>query len=193
MNETELHEKRKRILKLSYFTLTEIGILQNAWALAPNVMKVLTKAGLSDIDPIIGLKAIRWHLLRKFLFSALTNVMSDMNAKLCVGKAIPTDVLTYLKGKTQQLKQEYKEAEKYFVLSGFTNSYHTELDVVKDELARQKEILGTLVDMIAKRVIELQKRQMVTPDTEIQFTLTFNEITKLLALTKPKKPRPKDS
>ena len=58
MNEKELHERRKRILKLSYLTLTEIGILQNAWALAPNVMRVLTKAGLSDIDPIIGLKAI---------------------------------------------------------------------------------------------------------------------------------------
>lgn len=58
MNEKELHEKRKRILKLSYLTLTEIGILQNAWALAPNVMRVLTKAGLSDIGPIIGLKAV---------------------------------------------------------------------------------------------------------------------------------------
>ena len=32
--------------------------LQNAWALAPDVMRVLTKASLSDIDPIIGLKAI---------------------------------------------------------------------------------------------------------------------------------------
>ena len=58
MNERELHERRERILKLSYLTLTEIGILQNAWALAPNVMKVLTKAGLSDIGPIIGLKAV---------------------------------------------------------------------------------------------------------------------------------------
>ena len=58
MNEKELHERRKRILKLSYLTLTQIGTLQNAWALAPNVMRVLTKAGLSDIDPIIGLKAI---------------------------------------------------------------------------------------------------------------------------------------
>jgi len=57
-NERELHERRERILKLSYLTLTEIGILQNAWALAPNVMRVLTKAGLSDIDIIMGLKAI---------------------------------------------------------------------------------------------------------------------------------------
>ena len=58
MNERELHERRKRILKLSYLSLSEIGILQNAWALAPNVMKVLTKASLSNIDPIIRLKAI---------------------------------------------------------------------------------------------------------------------------------------
>ena len=132
-------------------------------------------------------------MLRKFLFSALTNVLAEMNAKLCVGKAIPIDVLTYLKGKIEQLKQEHREAEKYFVLSGFTNSYHTELDTVKEELARQKEVLGTLIDMIAKRVIELQKRQLVTSDTEIQFTLTFNEIQKLLALAKPKESRPKDN
>jgi len=57
-NERELHKRRERILKLSYLTLTQIGILQNAWALAPNVMRVLTKAGLSDIDIIMGLKAI---------------------------------------------------------------------------------------------------------------------------------------
>ena len=185
-----------------------MNTLEDYWKIAPKSEwafpngtgeKHLSKDGLNYILKSLTEKAkipltgqIRWHLLRKFLFSALTNVMSDMNAKLCVGKAIPTDVLTYLKGKTQQLKQEYKEAEKYFVLSGFTNAYHTELGTVKEELARQKEILGTLVNMIAKRVIELQKRQLVTPDTEIQFTLTFNEIQKLLALTKPKKPRPKD-
>ena len=67
------------------------------------------------------------------------------------------------------------------------------MEQLEEELARQNEILGTLVDMIAKRVIELQKRQLVTPDTEIQFTLTFNEVQKLLALTKPKKPRQKDN
>ena len=67
------------------------------------------------------------------------------------------------------------------------------MEQLEEELARQNEILGTLVDMIAKRVIELQKRQLETPDTEIQFTLTFNEVQKLLALTKPKKPRQKDN
>jgi len=109
-------------------------------------------------------------------------------------KYISEDVRCAQEGFGVKFACMHAEAEKYFVLSGFTNSYHTELDVVKDELAQQKEILGTLVDIIAKRVIELQKRQLVTPDTEIQFTLTFNEVQKLLALAKPKKPRrPKDS
>lgn len=58
MNEKELHKRRKRILELSYLTLTTIGFLSNAWTLAPNVMRVLTKAGLSDIPTIMGLKAI---------------------------------------------------------------------------------------------------------------------------------------
>jgi len=58
MNEKELQERRKRILKLSYLTLTEIGLPPNAWGLAPNVSRVLGKAGLSDIDIVMGLKAI---------------------------------------------------------------------------------------------------------------------------------------
>jgi len=193
----------------SHVTVESMNALEDYWKIAPESEwafpngtgeKHLSKDGVNYVLKSLTKKAkiqttgqIRWHLLRKFLFSALTNVMAEMNAKLCVGKAIPIDVLTYIKGKTEQLKQEYREAEKYFVLSGFTNSYHTELDTIKEEQARQKEILGTLVDMIAKRVIELQKRHLVTGDTEIQFTLTFNEVQKLLALTKPKKPRPKDN
>ena len=73
MNEKELHKKRKRIQKLSHLTLAEIGTLQNAWALAPNVMKVLTKAGLSDIGPIIGLKAV--------YIQSLTEKKEDLRAR----------------------------------------------------------------------------------------------------------------
>jgi len=58
MDDKELNERRKRILKLSHHTLSEIGILQNAWGLAPNVMRVLTKAGLAETDVILGIKAI---------------------------------------------------------------------------------------------------------------------------------------
>lgn len=58
LNKEELKARRERILKLCYLALTEIGHLQNAWALAPEVMKVLTKAGLTDIEPLLGIKAI---------------------------------------------------------------------------------------------------------------------------------------
>lgn len=58
MDDKLLSKRKKRILELSYPTLSHIGNLSNAWSLAPTVMKVLTKAGLSETDIILGLKAI---------------------------------------------------------------------------------------------------------------------------------------
>ena len=90
---------------------------------------------------------IRWHLLRKFLFSALTNVASEMNAKLMIGKSISPDVLTYLKNKTEQLKTEYAEAERFFVLSGMTNSNHSEMEKLKAKVAQQDETLNKFLEV----------------------------------------------
>ncbi|MBS7632536.1 hypothetical protein KEJ15_02790 [Candidatus Bathyarchaeota archaeon] len=57
--EAELEQRRERILRLSYETLTEIGFRDNAWDLAPDVMKILINAGLHEtFDTIVGLKAI---------------------------------------------------------------------------------------------------------------------------------------
>jgi len=93
---------------------------------------------------------VRWHLLRKFLFSALTNIMPEMNAKLSVGKSIPTDVLTYLKGKTDILKQQYGEAEKYFVLSGFTNHNHSKFSQLEQKVKLQDETLQKFLDVFTQ-------------------------------------------
>ena len=58
--EKEEFEKRcQRILYLSWDTLSEIGFMDNAWCLAPDVLRILLKAGLNESFGIfVGLKAI---------------------------------------------------------------------------------------------------------------------------------------
>jgi len=58
-DEKEFEQRRQRILRLSWGTLTEIGFRDNAWNLAPDVMNILIKAGLHEnFDTFVGLKAI---------------------------------------------------------------------------------------------------------------------------------------
>lgn len=57
--EKEFNQRRQRILRLSWDTLSEIGFKDNAWNLAPDVMSILIKAGLHEtFDTFVGLKAI---------------------------------------------------------------------------------------------------------------------------------------
>jgi len=59
--ESELENRRRRLIRLAYEVLDEIVGLNNdnAAALAPRIMDVLTLAGTGDILPtIVGLKAI---------------------------------------------------------------------------------------------------------------------------------------
>ena len=57
--EKEFDQRRQRILRLSWYTLSEIGFKDNAWNLAPDVMNILIKAGLHEtFDTFVGLKAI---------------------------------------------------------------------------------------------------------------------------------------
>jgi hypothetical protein len=57
--EKEFEQRRQRILRLCWNTLTEIGRRENAWNLAPDVMNILVKAGLHEnFDTFVGLKGI---------------------------------------------------------------------------------------------------------------------------------------
>jgi hypothetical protein len=55
----EFEQRRKRILRLSWNALSEIGFRDNAWNLAPDIMNGLIKAGLNEsFDTMVGLKGI---------------------------------------------------------------------------------------------------------------------------------------
>jgi hypothetical protein len=85
---------------------------------------------------------IRFHLIRKYTFSQLSaSGMNAWEAKLCIGKTIPLDILTYLKGQEEILREKFISAEDRLTLSGFTNSNHTKLGKVSEEIEELKEII----------------------------------------------------
>jgi len=119
---------------------------------------------------------VKFHLLRKFLFSALTNVMDEMNAKLCIGKAIDKSVLTYLKNKTQVLKQQYSEAEKFFVLGGYTNHEYTKMEELESKIQMQDERFDKFLDIMTQYMEEKLTKKQVVQQTQTIIQETYGRV-----------------
>jgi len=60
---------------------------------------------------------IKWHLLRKFLFSSLLKAMDLMSAKLITAKSVGADLLTYLIQHEGTLQNRFKRAYPYIRLA----------------------------------------------------------------------------
>jgi len=96
---------------------------------------------------------VRFHLIRKFLMSQLSaSGMNQWETKLCVGKSIPSDILTYLKDQAQNLREKFMNAEQKFTLTGFTNQNHGRIEELEQKLAEQGELLEALGKFIAQHV-----------------------------------------
>jgi len=61
--------------------------------------------------------AIKWNLLRKFLFSGLLKAMDLLSAKLIMGKRISSDLLTYFITEGDTIKRRYTKAYPYIRLA----------------------------------------------------------------------------
>lgn len=65
---------------------------------------------------------IRFHLLRKFLMSSLSDALkSEFLVKRAVGKEIPVSDSTYLQSLDRQLDEKFHEVYDYIKLSGYAN------------------------------------------------------------------------
>lgn len=96
---------------------------------------------------------IRFHLIRKFLMSQLSSSgMNQWETKLCVGKSIPTDILTYLKDLTEDLRNKYVNAEPRFALTGFTNMNHSKMEELEKRMNDNEQMLEALGKFIAQYV-----------------------------------------
>lgn len=60
---------------------------------------------------------VKWHLLRKFLFSNLLKAMDLMSAKLIIAKSVGADLLTYLIQHEGTLQNRFKRAYPYIRLA----------------------------------------------------------------------------
>jgi integrase len=113
----------------------------NGTHLTPNALNVWLKS-LVKRAKIKARGKIRFHLMRKFLFSQLSS--SGMNAfesKLCIGKTIPADLLTYLKGQEENLREKFIKAESRFTLTGITNSHYGNLTEFNEKLMTLEAII----------------------------------------------------
>jgi len=73
-------------------------------ALNDHLRKMAKAAGIRPTG------AIKWNLLRKFLFSGLLKAMDLLSAKLIMGKRISADLLTYFITEEETLKRRYMKA-----------------------------------------------------------------------------------
>ena len=82
---------------------------------------------------------VKWHLLRKFLFSGLLKAMDLMSAKLILGKSVSADLLTYLIQTEETLRDRFKKAYPYIRLvenGDRLNKAEKELEMYKAVLAK---------------------------------------------------------
>jgi len=85
---------------------------------------------------------VRFHLLRKYTFSQLSaSGMNQWEAKLCVGKTIPLDILTYLKGQEEILREKYVHAEPRLTLSAMTNGNNLRLGDINEKIGTMEQII----------------------------------------------------
>lgn len=139
---------------------------------------------------------IVFHLLRKVLFSALVNSgMSEINAKICIGKSSGVSVETYL---YPILRKGFVDAHRFFNLTGFSNSNHGLLKAQREELAELRGVMKVLAKYIVieqqnKVSVDMMKPIATHEGLEIGSTLSEEDIETLLQFIAPKeKEKPKE-
>lgn len=88
--------------------------------------------------------------------------MNQWETKLAVGKSIPSDILTYLKNQAQNLREKFMNAESRFTLTGLTNSNHSKLETMEQEIKDQREALETLAKVLAPMLKNYLKKGKLT-------------------------------
>ena len=110
--------------------------------------------------------------MHKFTLSQLSaSGMNQWEARLCVGKSIPVDILTYLKNQSENLREKFMVAEPRLTLSGMTNSNHTKIE----EMTERMETLERIVTDQAKekRAQDIKIEVLTDAITEQQELIQF--------------------
>jgi hypothetical protein len=140
------------------------GLGKSEWVWCNGNGSYLSEQTINDIlkqlvnDASISVTGkIKFHLLRKFLMSALHDSGFDSwETKRALGKEIPTSDDTYLKGLSRKVTEKFPKAYSEIRLNGFTNHNTTKIEDLETKM-RNLEIQlenNKLENDTMRRVIE---------------------------------------
>ena len=143
---------------------TEKGLEKSEWVWCNGNHGHLDEQTLNDIIKDLVKKAnitttgkMRFHLIRKFLMSALHDSGFDSwETKRALGKEIPTSDDTYLKGLSRNVTEKFPKAYEHIRLSGYANRNHTRIEDLETKM-QQFEIKLESVELenaTLRRIIE---------------------------------------
>lgn len=180
----------------------EKGLHKSEWVWCNGNGGHLNEQTLNDILKDLVKKAnisvtgtLRFHLIRKFLMSALHDSGFDSwETKRALGKEIPTSDDTYLKGLSRKVTEKFPQAYSYIRLTGFVSKNGTkleemqakilQLEVAQEHLTLENQALLRMIQFAIPK--ETMKKAMletanslpdVTPEKLKQFKVTLMELS----------------
>jgi len=116
---------------------------------------------------------VKWHLLRKFLFTNLLKGMDILSAKIIMGKKVESDLATYMQQNEEELRQKFIKVYPFIKLESNGNGRVTRIEemvnvmaqalarVISKELKEQGVMFRTdedPIEILQKYVTSLEKR-----------------------------------
>jgi hypothetical protein len=137
------------------------------WYSPSNHNEPLTNKALNDILKGMVKQAstmttgdVKFNLLRKFTFSTLQRFgMTESESRVCVGKTVSPDILTYLINLKDTLLEKYKRA--YVGLTLVKNGSNGRVDSLQESLDIVMKCLRKLIEkeMMVSRVSPITDKQ----------------------------------
>ncbi len=110
--------------------------------------------------------SLRFHSLRKFLMSQLANAgLNQTHVKVMVGKTVPPDIMTYLQGLTEQLREEFITAYERFSLVGYQNQNKDRIAKLEQIVDAQRKLLIAVLGIDETKLEELLKAGKLDAET----------------------------
>jgi ribosomal protein L17/tRNA splicing endonuclease len=142
----------------------EKNLPKSEWVWANGNGNHLDKQTLNDVIKDLVKKAniittgrVRFHLIRKFVMSAVHSAGFDSwETKRVLGKEIPTSDSTYLQKLSRDVDNKFPNAYDYIRLSGYANKNHTRIEDLESKIQQLEIKLESMAmeNQTLRRVIE---------------------------------------
>ena len=139
--------------------------------LSQTMKRIFAKTGLDAHGQIV-----KFHSLRKYLFSSLCKVMSEGYAKAIIGKAIDAATKAYLNTTPENLKELYSKAMVDVLLTNGNTELKNHVNSLEEENLALKE-----------RIKELEKQQGTATSTTAKNEERIDELFAMVKELKEKK------